>query len=208
MCVSSNTFQYFSNSLVKLSDFSVIGCTSCRPTNILWAWKVKEQCSKHMKRLSDSLLNFFWKPSSRSLYSSSLISSSFSVCFEWFKIWWGRQVGLYKNSLYLRGKDAMVKDLKFKILLCFKSLITEHWIPLCQTPHILPIPSPNWKTFAALEVLNEGLNFFLELQNQGNTVCGFNLIWVHKCLLTGLSTLIKVTWPNWIWVWFLELVLK
>ncbi len=170
MCVSSNTFRYFSNSLVKLSNFSVIGCTSCRATSILWAWEVKEQCSKHRKRLSDSLLQFFWQTSFRPLSSSSLISSSFLVCFEWLKIWWGCQVRLYKNSLYSRGKDAMIKDLKFEILLCFKSLITKHRTPLHQTPHILPGPLPNWKTFAAVKVLNEGLNFSLSFRIKG-TLC-------------------------------------
>jgi hypothetical protein len=109
-----------------LSNFCVIGYANCRATNVPWATKLTEQCKKREKRMSDSLLQFFWKNSSRLPASSSPISSSFLVHFEWLKTWWVCQLGLYKTSLYSRGKDAMIKNLKFKILICFNSPITKH----------------------------------------------------------------------------------
>ncbi len=78
--------------------------------------------------------NSFWVHSSRLLSSSSSIFFWFLVCFEWFKIWWVRQSRLYNNLYYSTGKDAMVKDFKLKILICFKSLIIEHWTPSQQKP--------------------------------------------------------------------------
>jgi hypothetical protein len=84
----------------------------------LWS-EVKEQHRKHTKTMSDSLLQFFWKHSSRLLYSSSPISSSFLVRFEWFKIWWVLQLGLYRTSFYSRSKDATIKDFKLEIQICF-----------------------------------------------------------------------------------------
>jgi hypothetical protein len=49
----------------KLSNFSVIGRANWRATNVLWASEVNEQLRKHRKRMSDSLLQKFWKNSSR-----------------------------------------------------------------------------------------------------------------------------------------------
>jgi len=45
------------------------------------------------------------------------ISSSFLIHFEWLKFLWVHQLGLYKNSLYTKCKDAMIKDLKFEMLI-------------------------------------------------------------------------------------------
>ncbi len=45
------------------------------------ALEIKKQCRKHRKRMSDSLLQIFWKNNSRSLSSFSLISSSFFSLF-------------------------------------------------------------------------------------------------------------------------------
>jgi hypothetical protein len=60
-------------------------------------------------------------------------------------------------------KDAMIKDLKLEILICFDSVITKHWTLLHQTPHVFPILSPDWEIFVTLESLGVGLNFFFEL---------------------------------------------
>jgi hypothetical protein len=118
MYLSMNIFQYFFNSLAKLSDFFVIECANWKAT-ILWTSKVKEQCRKHRKRMNDNLLQFFWKNSSQTLSSSNSISSSFLVHFELFKNRWLCQLGLYKTSLYSKAKDATIKDLKQRILICF-----------------------------------------------------------------------------------------
>jgi hypothetical protein len=126
--------------------------------------------NKHMKRMSDSLLQILWKNNSRSLSSSSFISSSFLVCFEWFKTRCVHQLGVYKRSLHSRGKDTMIQDLKHKIKIYFNSPIIEHWAPLHQTPHILPIPLLNWEIFAALESLGEELQIFLSFRIKG-TMC-------------------------------------
>jgi len=40
---------------------------------------------KHKKRMSDNLLQFVWKNSSRPISSSSPLFFSFLVCFEWIK---------------------------------------------------------------------------------------------------------------------------
>jgi hypothetical protein len=46
------------------------------------------------------------------------ISSLFLVCIEWYKTWWMHQLGLYRTSLYSKGKDATIKDFKLEILIC------------------------------------------------------------------------------------------
>ncbi len=107
-------------------------------TNVFWAWEVKEQCKKHRKRMSDILLQFFWKNCSRSFSNSCLLFSSYLVCFEWFKIWWVHQLWLYKTSLYFRGKNETIEDFKLKILICFHSPIIEHWTP--HTKHLISSP--------------------------------------------------------------------
>ncbi len=63
---------------------------------------------------------------------------------------------------------------------------------LHQTPQILLIPLSNWEMFLALEALGEALKMFFELQNQRNNVWGVDLIWIFKCSLTGLSTLLSL----------------
>ncbi len=98
--------------------------------NVLSASEVNKQHRKHRKRMSDSLLQFFWKNSSRPLSSSSSISSSFLVHFEWLKTWWVFQLWLYKTSLYSRGKYGSIKDFKLEIHPSSNTepLYTEHFI--------------------------------------------------------------------------------
>jgi hypothetical protein len=88
--------------------------------------------------MSDSLLQFFRKNGSWFLSSSSPMSSSFLVCFEWFKIWWVHRLRFYKTSLYLGGKDATIKDFKLKILIHFNPLVTKHWTR--YTKHLMSSP--------------------------------------------------------------------
>jgi hypothetical protein len=116
---------------------------------------------------------FFGKNSSRPFSSSSFISFSFLVRFEWFKMWWARQLGLYKTSLVSQRQcynDAMIKDLKLEILICFDLVITKHWTPLHQTPHVFPIPSPNWEIFVMSKSLGVGLKYFLSFKIK-RTMC-------------------------------------
>jgi hypothetical protein len=60
-----------------------------------WTSEANEQHWKHKKKMSDSLLQFFWKNNFRALPNSSLIASSILVCFGWFKILWVHHLGLY-----------------------------------------------------------------------------------------------------------------
>jgi hypothetical protein len=104
------------------------------------SWSVRSKWAahnKHTKRMSYSVLQILWKNNSRPLSSFCLISSSFLVCFEWFKTRCVHQLGVYKSSLYSRGKDAMIQDLKYKIRIYFNSPIIEHWAPLTpNTPYL------------------------------------------------------------------------
>ncbi len=75
--------------------------------------------------MRDNLFQKSWKISSRPLSSFSPIFSSFQIHFEWLKTWWVHQPRLYKTSLHSRGKDAIIKDFKFKTLI-HSSLNTEH----------------------------------------------------------------------------------
>jgi hypothetical protein len=156
MFVLSNTFQYL---IIpnQIEQFCVIGCANWKATNVLWALEIKKQCKKHNKKMSDSLFQFCWKNISRPLFSSSPISSLFLIYFEQLKTWWVHQLGLYKTSLYSRGKDTKIKDVKHKILICFKSPIIKHWIPLTpNTPYlthpfiesrdVFSIGSTRWRT--------------------------------------------------------------
>jgi hypothetical protein len=59
--LSLNIFKYFPHSLTKLSDFSIMGRAIWRPTNVLSASEVKEQCRKHRERMSDNLLQNLWE---------------------------------------------------------------------------------------------------------------------------------------------------
>jgi len=86
------------------------------------------------------------------------------------------QLRLYKISLYSKHKDSTIKDLKFKIQLCFKSPIIKHWT--LYTKHLisfLPIPLTNWEFFTTLEALGGELKMFFELENQRNNMWKFNL---------------------------------
>jgi hypothetical protein len=90
--------------------------------------------------MSNSFDSTFWVHSSRLLSSSSpIFFSLLSLFFEWFKICWVHQLRFYNNLDYSRGKDAMVKHFKLKILICFKSLIIKHWLnPFTAKTHIFP----------------------------------------------------------------------
>ncbi len=165
------------------------GYANWRTTNVLWASEVKEQPRKHRKRMIDILFQFLFKI----ILDPSLVLTPylphFEVHFEWFKTWWVWQLGLYKSFVFLCIPVATTKDLKLEILIYFNSPNTEHWTPLHQTPHILPIPLPNWHIFETLKVLGGGIKMFFEFQNQRNNLWGVDLIWVLKCSLTDLSTL-------------------
>jgi len=99
------------------------------------------------------------------------------------------QLELYKNSLYSRGKDAMIKDFKLKILICFNSPIIKIWILLHQTPHMFLFLLSNWAIFVILEVIGGGLRILFEFHKQ-DTMCESSTSFeFFKCLLIGLSTL-------------------
>ncbi len=116
--------------------------------------------------------------------SSSLIFSSFLVCFERFKTWCMCQLGLYKASLYSKSKDAMMKIFKLDILICLNSPITKHWAALHQTPHNFSILLLNQAIFVTLEVLGGGLQMFSELQRSRGKLCKeltfFEFLSVHS----------------------------
>ncbi len=133
MYLSLNIVQYFLH-----SKFCVIQPTNCRVTNVLWVWEVKEHYKEHIKRMNNSLLQFFWKNVFRLLSSFSRISSSFFFRFEWFKTWWVHHLRFYKSSLYSGGKDATIQNFKLKILICFNSPITRYWTSFHQTPPYFP----------------------------------------------------------------------
>jgi len=73
---------------------------------------------------------------------------------------WVCQLGLYKTSLYSRGKDAMIQDLKIKIQTLNPSY-TEH-------PISSPILLLNSAIFVALEALGEGLQMFFQHKKRNN----------------------------------------
>ncbi len=68
------------------------------------------------------------------------------------------------QNLYFRGKYAMIKDFKLKILICSISAITEHAISS-------PITLLNWEIFAALEALG-GYKLFFRFRSRG-TMCQY-----------------------------------
>ncbi len=92
---------------------------------------------------------------------------------------WVCQLGLYKTSLYSRGKDAMIQDLKLKILTLNPSY-TKH-------PISSPILLLNSAIFVVLEALGEGLQMFFQ-QKKRNNVWGFDWFWLLKYLSTDLVT--------------------
>jgi hypothetical protein len=102
----------------------------------LWVLEIKEQHRKHMKGMSDIFFIFLEKITLH--LSSNPISSSFLVCFEGFKTWWVHQLSLYKTSLYVRNKDASIKDFKFKIPIFV--LFTHHGILNCFRPNTPYLP--------------------------------------------------------------------
>jgi len=85
------------------------------------------------------------------LYSSSFIFFSFLVCFEWFKTWWVCQLGFYKTFFNSKDKDALIKEIKLEILICYNSFITKHWTLLHQTPHVFPHSFIESSNFCSLE---------------------------------------------------------
>ncbi len=156
--------------------------------------KVKEQCKKQRKRLSNSLLEFFFKKNSRPLSSSCPIFYSFVVCLQWFKTCWVHQLKLYQLSLYSRCKETMIKDFKLEILICFNSPITKHWTPLHQTSYIFPFLYgieqflQHWKRWA------EGYKFSFIFRNRG-TICQ-NLTSFEFWNVCSLAYLPKCTWRS------------
>jgi hypothetical protein len=173
--------------MVSHEFFCVIECANWRAANVFWTSKAKEQCRKHRKRINDNLLQFVLMDSSQPSSSSNPISSSFLVCFDWFKSRWVCQSRLYKTSWYSKTRDATIKHLKLKILICFHSPIIEHWTPLHQTSHILGIPLPNWSIFSMLEMLGGRLNMFFELQN-----------WSTMCKDSTSFEFLSVCWPTYL----------
>ncbi len=178
-----------------MNNLCVIGHTNWRFTNVPWASEVKEQQRKCRQRMSDNLFQFFPKINLKPLSSSSPISFSYLVCFEWFRIWWWvHQLGLYKNPLYSRGKDAMIKDFKLEILICLNSPIIKNWILWHQTPHMFLVPLSNWAIFVMLE----GLWILFEFHKQETmcesstsfellSVCSLPYLHYHPC---GLCTIL------------------
>jgi hypothetical protein len=77
---------------------------------------------------------------------------------------------LNKTSLESKSKDVTIKKFKFKIFICFTSLIIEHWTPLHWAPHIFLVPLSNWEIFVALEALGGDLQLFLDFNSKG-TMC-------------------------------------
>jgi hypothetical protein len=60
------------------------------------------------------------------------------------------------------------------------------------TQHSIFSPFLHWieeNKIAILEAVGGGLQMFFDLEKRRNNVWGFNLLWVLKCSLTGLSTL-------------------
>jgi hypothetical protein len=74
------------------------------------------------------------------------------------------QQGLYKISLYARGKDATVEDFKLETLISFNSPITEHWTPLHQTPPYFPRSFIKLAISVALEAHKKETFFITKLQ--------------------------------------------
>jgi hypothetical protein len=99
---------------------------TCKLEGHKWSLSIIGRKEQHRKRMSDSLLQFFWKYNSKPLSPFTSISSSFLVCFEWFNIWWVHQLRLDKASSHFKAKDATIKDFKLEILICFNSLIIKH----------------------------------------------------------------------------------
>ncbi len=131
--------------------------------------------------------NFFLKHSSRLLYSSRPISSSFSVRFGWFKTWWVHQLGLYKTSLYSRSKDATIKDFKLEIQICSNSPTTEHYnIPPTPNTPYLPHSFIELSNFCKVGSARWRATNFLWSSNEEENMWGFELLWVLKCSLTGI----------------------
>jgi hypothetical protein len=84
---------------------------------------------------------------------------------------------------------------KLKILFCFNSPTLEHLTSF--TPNMpYTILSPNWSMFTTFK----GIQMFVVLQKQRNTVQGYDLLWVLKCSLTSLST-IKWKHPKTLLIW-------
>jgi len=140
----SNFFFFFFFFWVFLG---VIGPINWRATNDLWMSNLKKQCWKYKTRMSDSLLQFFWKINFRLLSSFSPLSSSFFYLFWVIKNLMAVSTRVLQNFLsnfikqllYSKGKDATIKDFKLKIVIYFNSPITKHWNPLHQTPISSPI---------------------------------------------------------------------
>jgi hypothetical protein len=133
--------------------------------------------------MSDSLLQFFWQNDSRFLSSSSLMSFSFLVCFEWFKIWWVHQLRFYKTSLYLRGKDAtIIFFLSFRVWSILIHL-SPNIEPLTPNISCLAHSFTKWPMFVKSKTLGGGLQMFFRFRSKG-TMCEdsifFEFLSVHS----------------------------
>ncbi len=126
------------------------------------------------------------KNNSRPLYSSSIIFFSFLVCFEWFKTWWVCHPGFYKKKFNSKGKDALIKESKLKILICYNSFITKHWTPLHQTPHVFPHSFIELSNFCSFQSVRWRATYLLWTSQVDEQ---FVRIWPH------LSSYVFVHWP-------------
>jgi len=73
-----------------------------------WSVKSEETTQKTQEKgvWQFASILIFWKISSSLVFNSSLISCSFLVHFEWFKMRWVCQLRFYKTCLYSKGKDC------------------------------------------------------------------------------------------------------
>jgi hypothetical protein len=73
---------------------------------------------------------------------------SFLGYFEWFKTWWVHQLRLYKNSLCSKGKDVIIKDIKFHPSPNIKTFYIKH-------------PISRWKSFKVYHIGWKGPSLYI-----------------------------------------------
>lgn len=117
------------------------------------------------------------------------------------------QPGLYKISLYSRGKDATMKDFILEILICFNLPITEQWTS--YTKHSISSPPyfTEWSNFCAIG----WLQMFLSFKSKG-TMCEdstsfeFLNVWSLAYAALRLNNLVVVRWflkRNFFAIWWI-----
>ncbi len=110
------------------------------------------------------------------------------------------QPELYKTSLYLRGKDAIIKDFKFKTLI-HSSLNTEH--PMSSSSLYQIKQTKSNKNSCLPHFFTESSNYCgirsarwrvtnILWPSEAEDQWGFNLLRVLKCSLTSLYTLLTL----------------